>query len=157
VRIPNFCKFQPISSTVSHVALHCRYKIFLRAAENTLVGYRLVPWTTVCCHGQQCVTVGYRVLPWATVSGLRQCDKRAQEAARCLAHKIIAVYQVTEGHAAITSASDFFLPRWKGPQLPRSDGFTVGVRITHTHCVGTYAVLTLQRVCSCSYDCPVKS
>jgi len=45
--IPDDCKFQAVSSTVSYVAFHCWYKIILRAADNTLVGHRLVPWATV--------------------------------------------------------------------------------------------------------------
>jgi len=53
-------------------------------------------------------TVGCRVVPWATVSWLRYCGKRAQEAARYVAHKMIALDQVTERHTDITSASDFF-------------------------------------------------
>jgi len=81
VRITDFSKFQAISSTVSHVAFRCWYKIIPRAVENTLVGYRVlpcvtvgcrvVPWITVWCHGLPCGAVGYRVVPWATVSGLR--------------------------------------------------------------------------------------
>lgn len=63
------------------------------------VSCRVVPWANVWCRG----------VPWATVSWTRYCDRRSQEAARYLAHKIIALDQVTERYADITYANDFFL------------------------------------------------
>ena len=61
------------------------------------MGYRVLLWATAW----------YRGVPWATVSCTRYYDKRAQEVARYLAHKVIPLDQVTKRHADITYASDF--------------------------------------------------